>query len=84
LEFSAREIRARFGFLDVPSSLAEGRAKTRTPARTSETHAEGVNGTRYGVLGVGGWFSSKNLSWIVGRRRVDGVGAFLFGGGFGI
>src|ERR1019366_6272558 len=69
--------RGTFGlvlFPGVPSPLAEGRAKTRTPEVTSR----GIIGAGY--RGVRRWvgFNSQNLSCYPGRRRVDGVEAFLF------
>src|ERR1035437_8789101 len=69
--------RGTFGlvlFPRVPSSLAEGRAKTRT----RNGQAEGQSGRGTGGYGVGWCFNSQNLSCYPGRRRVDGVEAFLF------
>src|SRR3954463_6697216 len=64
-----------FGSL-VPSSLAEGRAKTRTKEPTSGTSifaaAQGFWGFGVKTNGIG----SRRLSWRSRQeRRVDGVGA---------
>src|SRR3954453_3642805 len=63
--------------LVVPSSLAEGRAKTRTPAR--DPSAEEFLGHSGRGTGVGGFrvFGASLRVRGSGGRRVDGVGAFL-------
>jgi hypothetical protein len=67
---SSGDIRALIVF-GVPSSLAEGRAKTRTLAGTAFHKPEGI-WQGYRGLRVGGraCFSLKNMSWVLGRRRV--------------
>src|SRR5262245_32574135 len=63
-----------------PSSLAEGRAKTRTPTSPLEPSGSGgAIGSRAGAGVKAAIGSAKRLKLDdLGRRRVDGVGAFGF------
>ncbi len=74
---STRKIGANWLFR-CPSSLAEGRAKTRTTGLASGTPAGGgKEGTRQGLdFGV-----RARLQPALDRRGVNGVGAFLCGDG---
>src|SRR6476619_7192587 len=77
----ARISPGKFGRCGVPSSLAEGGAKTRTKGLTSLVGILRLH-RGFGVRGVRK--SSKKLSCrTLGGRRVDGVGAYLFCGGAG-
>src|ERR1700759_98514 len=73
--FAAGNIRARLVLkASVLSSRRPGQDKNPEMAGAAD------RGGHWGH-GVGRCFSSKNLSWYLGRRRVDGVEAFLFGCG---
>ena len=61
------------------------KAGPRQEPRKSNSRGRPKRGTGvWGFRALASGFNSKNLSWSsLGRRRVDGVGAFLFGGGAG-